>query len=307
LHGVPRRVHAQGEGADGMTHQRSLLIEEPPLQVLPKLAAVIGLNEAIVLQQIHYWLGRSSNVRDDRKWVYKTAQEWVDEFPFWSEATVKRAVASLKERGLIVVGKESRTSWNRTNWYSVNYEALSRIGAICTDAWGQVAPMHGVKLTSSIGSKCAVRTDQIDPITSTEITSKTTTEKPPHRRPGEDYTPTPEAIAWVRKKGFEPWLELHVEQFRDSCKTQERKPYAVDGLDAAFRNCVRCDWGGVRAKAQRDARIFGAGAPLASRAKVFCRYCPRESSGTVGGIPYCSEHSGEAMDRKPAPVPELRA
>ena len=34
----------------------SLLISEPPLQVLPSLAVKIGLNEAIVLQQIHYWL-----------------------------------------------------------------------------------------------------------------------------------------------------------------------------------------------------------------------------------------------------------
>ena len=32
-----------------------LLINEHPLQVLPSLATKIGLNEAIVLQQIHYW------------------------------------------------------------------------------------------------------------------------------------------------------------------------------------------------------------------------------------------------------------
>ena len=37
-----------------------LLIDEPPLMVLPSLAAVIGLNEAIMLQQIHYWLGLST-------------------------------------------------------------------------------------------------------------------------------------------------------------------------------------------------------------------------------------------------------
>lgn len=160
-----------------MTRQKSLLIEEPPLQVLPQLAKIIGLNEAILLQQIHYWLGRSENVRHGRKWVYKTAQEWVDEFPFWSEATVKRAVSTLKAKGLILVDKESSTSWNRTNWYSVDYDALGRIGAICTDASDQVAPMHESKLTESIGSSCAIRSDQIDPITiSTETTSETTTE-----------------------------------------------------------------------------------------------------------------------------------
>ena len=33
-----------------------LLLEDEPLVVLPKLATVIGLNEAIILQQLHYWL-----------------------------------------------------------------------------------------------------------------------------------------------------------------------------------------------------------------------------------------------------------
>ena len=33
-----------------------LLINEPPLIVLPSLAKEIGLNEAIIVQQIQYWL-----------------------------------------------------------------------------------------------------------------------------------------------------------------------------------------------------------------------------------------------------------
>ncbi|HDE3362621.1 TPA: DnaD domain protein, partial [Staphylococcus aureus] len=38
-----------------------LLIDDYPIQVLPKLAELIGLNEAIVLQQIHYWLNNSKH------------------------------------------------------------------------------------------------------------------------------------------------------------------------------------------------------------------------------------------------------
>ncbi len=34
----------------------NLLLDEHPLLVMPKLATLIGLNEAIVLQQVHYWL-----------------------------------------------------------------------------------------------------------------------------------------------------------------------------------------------------------------------------------------------------------
>lgn len=287
-----------------MTRQGSLLIEEPPLQVLPKLAKVIGLNEAIVLQQIHYWLGRSENVRNGRHWVYKTSQEWVDEFPFWSAATVKRAVAALKGRGLIVVGKQSASSWNRTNWYSVDYEALGRIGAICANASDQVDQMHEVKVIRSMGSTCADRSDQVDPITlTTETTSETTTEKPRASRPGEDYAPPKDVVAWVKENGWEPYLQLHVGEFRDTCATQERKPYAVRGLDAAFRKCVRGDWGNVRKQAQMAARAAGAVQPLL-RPKVFCRYCPAVSQGNIGGIHHCANHDHfrMAMDGEPAPA-----
>ncbi len=287
--------------------QRSLLIEESPLQVLPQLARIIGLNEAIVLQQIHYWLGRSENVRDGRHWVYKTSQEWVDEFPFWSAATVKRAVAALKGRGLIVVGKQSASSWNRTNWYSVDYEALGRIGAICTDASDQVDPLHKVKVSRSIGSSCADRSDQIDPITlTTETTSETTAEKPRARRPGENYTPPPNVVAWVEANGWGPYLQLHIGEFRDTCTTQARKPYTERGLDAAFRKCVRGDWGDVRKHAQMEARAAGRPSatvrgPLDGKS---CRYCQRPAVGAVGGIPYCSTdgHSARAMDGEPAPI-----
>ena len=53
-----------------------LLISEQPLQVLPGLAAKIGLNEAIFLQQLHYWLVKSKHEHDELRWVYNTYEEW---------------------------------------------------------------------------------------------------------------------------------------------------------------------------------------------------------------------------------------
>lgn len=72
-----------------------LLIDEEPLQVLPGLAAVIGLNEAMVVQQLHYWLRRSKHEHDGRKWIYNTLGEWQVQFPFWNEATLQRTMKSL--------------------------------------------------------------------------------------------------------------------------------------------------------------------------------------------------------------------
>ena len=80
-----------------------LLLNEPPLMILPTLACALGLNEAIFLQQLHYWLLKSSTYFDNRKWVYKSLKEWEDEFPFWSKSTLKRTINSLKKRKILLV------------------------------------------------------------------------------------------------------------------------------------------------------------------------------------------------------------
>ena len=50
-----------GEMSNNFPPSSKLLIDEPPLQVLPSLALKIGLNEAIILQQVHYWLNPKLN------------------------------------------------------------------------------------------------------------------------------------------------------------------------------------------------------------------------------------------------------
>ncbi|WP_373278108.1 MULTISPECIES: hypothetical protein [Geobacillus] len=50
----------------------NLLFDDQPLVILPQLALAIGLNESIVVQQLHYWLKKSENVHDGYKWVYNT-------------------------------------------------------------------------------------------------------------------------------------------------------------------------------------------------------------------------------------------
>ena len=56
-----------------------LLINESPLTVLPHLATEIGLNEAIFIQQVQYWLYNMSKTNDkdimakhyhDEKWCF---------------------------------------------------------------------------------------------------------------------------------------------------------------------------------------------------------------------------------------------
>jgi len=101
-----------------------LLIQSQPLQVIPELAAQIGLNEAIVLQQLHYWLDKSKHEHDGRKWIYNTFTEWQSQFPFWSERTLYRIMGNLVRLGLVKIEQFSPNSLDRTNWYSIEYERL---------------------------------------------------------------------------------------------------------------------------------------------------------------------------------------
>lgn len=101
-----------------------LLIPEPPLQVLPSLACKIGLNESIVLQQFHYWLQRSNNIKDGYKWIYNSYKEWAKQFPFWSEHTIRRTINSLETQGYLISGNYNKAGFDKTKWYRIDYERL---------------------------------------------------------------------------------------------------------------------------------------------------------------------------------------
>lgn len=146
-----------------MSYQRSLLIDESPLQVIPALAKAIGLNEAIMLQQIHYWQRISPNEKNGVRYAAKSAGEMVETFSFWSEKTIKRTVATLRDRGLLVTTKKADNSWDRANWYAVDYATLNQLN-VSLSASGQNDPMHRDKLTPSTGSKRPDGSGQVDPM-----------------------------------------------------------------------------------------------------------------------------------------------
>lgn len=106
-----------------------LLIDDYPIQVLPKLAEKVGLNEAIILQQIHYWLNNSKHNYDGKRWIYNSYPNWANQFPFWSERTIKRAFGSLEKQDLLYVGNYNKAGFDRTKWYSINYENLNNLVA----------------------------------------------------------------------------------------------------------------------------------------------------------------------------------
>lgn len=166
-----------------------LLIDEPPLQVLPSLAIAIGLNEAIFLQQLHYWLKPDGKYEPHyrehegvtRPWIYNTyhvkdtkndnTTGWQANFPFWSIRTIKRIVTSLKRKGLIIVTDEfNDSSTNRTSWYTIDYKTL--------DALSTSGTLDSDKVALSEGDNLSLSREGQSGTLMTETTTETTSETP---------------------------------------------------------------------------------------------------------------------------------
>ena len=105
----------------------SLLSDDYPILVLPKLATEIGLNEAIILQQMHYWINKSNHIHDNKRWIYNSYKEWEQHFPFWSNATIRRTISSLEKQELVLVGNYNKAGFDKTKWYSINYSTLEGV------------------------------------------------------------------------------------------------------------------------------------------------------------------------------------
>ncbi|HEJ7884122.1 TPA: conserved phage C-terminal domain-containing protein [Serratia liquefaciens] len=167
----------------------SLLLPSRPIVVIPELAMRVGLNEAMLLQQVHYWATETTSgiEHGGRRWVYNTIAEWMEQFPFLSESSIKRAFASLKAQGIIYVEKLSSDPRDKTNFYAINYEHRALIdevkmtpcnGSNCTDATGQSEPMQRVKMARCKRPKRAVL--------HTESTSESTSKENPPIAPQAD-------------------------------------------------------------------------------------------------------------------------
>ena len=170
-----------------------LLIDEPPLQVLPSLAKRVGLNEAIILQQVHYWLNPklNKNIFDGCHWVHNTYGQWQKQFPFWAEKTIRRAIGNLEESELLT--SFVTRDFKKTKYYTINYALMDQFKKPhCKDNkledLGKYQANEGLCPSGQNdqidGSKRADRpgqNDQIDPVKMTTFynTENTTENTPP--------------------------------------------------------------------------------------------------------------------------------
>ena len=148
-----------------------ILYDERPLVVNPELAHIIGLNESIILHQIHYWVRinekAEQNLHDGYYWTYNTYEAWREQFPFWSRNTIIRVIKRLESRGFLISGNYNKMPQDKTKWYRIDYEALPILSSQSTQDEQSIKPKR-VASKPKLGKPL--------PETNTENTPKTNSE-----------------------------------------------------------------------------------------------------------------------------------
>ena len=109
-----------------------LLYTKEPIVINPIAAEVLGVNEAIIVQQIHYWLNINEkakiNFHKEKYWTYNTYENWQKtNFRFLSVSTLKRIFKKLVTKGILITDNFNKAKYDRTLWVTINYEKLDEL------------------------------------------------------------------------------------------------------------------------------------------------------------------------------------
>jgi hypothetical protein len=177
----------------------NLVLNEQPLLVLPSLAKLLGIEHAVVLQQL-YWLLQNKNngkeLADGERWIFNTYEQWTEHFPWLSERALRRVFGDLEERG-IVLSCQPEGLVSRRKYYRVSVGALAKLN---TD---QVDQSDHFALSSDEAAKSgASGSGQKARICNTENTSKNQPAAPPRddlteKEPKPSLAPLKNALAVI--------------------------------------------------------------------------------------------------------------
>jgi hypothetical protein len=146
-----------------------LLINEQPLQALPTLALLLGIDKAIILQQIQYWLSISPHEREGQKWIYNSYKEWAKQFPWMGIRKLRYLIPSLEQEGYLITGRFNKRRGDNTKWYRINYGKLE-----------ELLNTHVPKLATGVPNFATGVPNFATPLPeiTTEITTENTKDKP---------------------------------------------------------------------------------------------------------------------------------
>ena len=137
----------------------SMALEKNAMPVPPKLAAAIGVDEAIILQRLHFWLvkGKSSDygqVVNGVRWIYNTLDDWLGQFIFFSKWRLRQALKNLRQLGLVLFSQLEKHGWKRIGYYTIDYERLNQLQVSIGLPILEVVPNEAESLKPLESSKC---------------------------------------------------------------------------------------------------------------------------------------------------------
>lgn len=207
----------------------NLLLNERPLVVLPSLAEALGsVDKAIIIQQLNYWVKKSKNYHDGRPWVYNSMDSWAKQFPWIkSKTTIKKHFKDLKKLGLVLTGNFNQYSFDRTTWYTIDYEAFEKfsddffakkdaekqedavrsIGQELAEEEPKTGLHKGQKMPNDNGQKLAQQYHRLP-----ETTTETTTDNNMSASKSDESIPFKEIIEYLNEKtdnSYKPSAEGH--------------------------------------------------------------------------------------------------
>lgn len=152
-------------------HYAPGLLNEPPMLVYPSLAVVLGINKAVVFQQLHFLLNGQKTARnrynlvDGHWWVYNSYPEWrADFFPWLSERTLKSIFNELEDEEQVVISRQGvKHKSDRRKWYTIDY-----------DAWGNFWLTNGQIMSDEPTGKKGLMVGQKTSDDSSETSSEST-------------------------------------------------------------------------------------------------------------------------------------
>lgn len=91
-----------------------------------------GLNKAIFLNQLNYWIELNEkaeiNFQDGYYWSYSSYPKMIErDFPYWSVDTLKRTVTSLEKYGIVISANYNSMKMDKKKWYRIDYKRLQEV------------------------------------------------------------------------------------------------------------------------------------------------------------------------------------
>jgi hypothetical protein len=137
-----------------------------------------GLHEAILLRGIIFWIRKNKankkHEHEGHTWTYNSREAWAAQFAFLTTWQVRKALESLRDQGVLLVGNYNTTSMDRTTWYAIQDESLLalHIGGIPpmdrSDSANGLAPDHqSLILGSSFSKKSSKKSKELPAVAGT--------------------------------------------------------------------------------------------------------------------------------------------